>query len=274
MRVDDWMAYARRVGVERLDAQVLLAWHLGRPRSWLLAHGDDVLESDIEATSLATLARRAAGEPLAYLIGRKEFRGLELRVDSAVLVPRPETEMLVEWSLEVAAASGLATPRIADLGTGSGAIAIAIAHALPAACVIGSDVSAGALAIARDNAATHGVIVEWLQGAWWAPFAGRRVDVAVSNPPYVAAGDPHLAALRHEPLQALVAGERGLDAIDAIVAGAAAHLVVGGWLLLEHGHDQASAVRERLVTAGFGAIETRFDLARHERCTSGRLRTA
>lgn len=260
---------ARAQGVDRLDAQLLLAAALGQPRCWLLAHDDAVLLAAQRERFAAHCERRARGEPVAYLLGEKEFHGLTLKVGPDVLVPRPDTETLVDWALELLR-NGPARPEVLDLGTGSGAIALAIARAHPAARVCATDISAGALAVARANGARLGVDVEWLHADWWAAVAGRRFDLVLSNPPYVAAGDPHLAALGHEPQGALAAGADGLSALRAIGAQAGAHLHGGGWLLLEHGHDQAGAVQAMLGAAGFGAIETRADLGGRPRCTAGR----
>lgn len=266
MRVADALARAREAGVARLDAQLLLAHHLKRDRAWLLAH-DDAPLGDARPAFEADLARRAAGVPLAYLVGEREFRGLPLAVSPAVLVPRPETEGLVEWALELAAPDAT----VVDLGTGSGAIALAFAHARPRARVAATDASADALAVARGNAQRLGVAVEFLHGDWWQPLAGRRFELVLSNPPYIAGDDPHLAALAHEPRAALTPEGDGLAALRAIVAGAPAHLAPGGWLLLEHGFDQAPAVHALLAAAGFGALATRLDLAGLPRCTGGRL---
>lgn len=260
---------ARAQGIDRLDAQLLLAAVLGRPRSWLLAHDDVALTSPQQQGYAAHCERRAGGEPLAYLLGEKEFHGLTLQVGPDVLVPRPDTETLVDWALELLR-QGPARPAVLDLGTGSGAIALAITHDHPAACVCATNVSAAALAVARANGERLGLAVEWLHADWWTALAGRRFDLVLSNPPYIAAGDPHLAALAHEPQAALVAGEGGLAALRAISAQAGAHLRRGGWLLLEHGYDQADAVRAMLAAAGFGAIETRADLGGRPRCTGGR----
>ena len=211
--------------------------------------------------------RRAAGEPLAYIVGSKEFFGLELHVDARVLVPRPDTETVVEWSLEVIADS--TKPRVVDLGTGSGAIALAIAHRRHDAQVEGVDASPDALAVASENARRLSLPVRFMQGHWLAGCRGPY-DLIVSNPPYVAEGDEHLPALRHEPMQALVAGADGLDDIRSIVVQAPRCLAPNGWLLLEHGWDQAAAVRELLLAAGFAAVISRRDLAGIERCTGGR----
>ena len=259
---------ARTQGIDRLDAQLLLAAALGQPRSWLLGHDDAALTPPQQRRFAAHCERRAGGEPVAYLLGEKEFHGLTLQVGPDVLVPRPDTETLVDWALELLR-QGPAHPAVLDLGTGSGAIALAIAHGHPAASVWATDLSAAALAVARANGERLGLVVEWLQADWWAPLAGRRFDLVLSNPPYVADGDPHLAALVHEPPAALTAGADGLGALRAISAQAGAHLRGGGWLLLEHGHDQAAAVQAMLGNAGFGAIETRSDLGGRPRCTAG-----
>lgn len=266
---------AQAMGVARLDAQRLAAHQLGRAREWVIAH-DDTVPAAADADALrALLRRRAAGEPLAYLVGRREFHGLALAVTPAVLVPRPETELLVDWALERLAAHRDAAPaapaEVVDLGTGSGAIALAVKHAAPWARVMAVDASPAALEVARGNAARLALDVEFAAGDWWQPFAGRRFALALSNPPYVAEADPHLAALAHEPRSALTAGADGLDALRRIVAGAPAHLLAGGWLLLEHGFDQAAAVAALLHAAGFDAPQTRHDLAGLPRCTGARL---
>ncbi len=269
------LARARAAGVERLDAQLLLAATLGRPRAWLLAHDDEPLADEAAARYTALLARRAAGEPVAYLLGEREFHGLALQVTPAVLVPRPDTETLVDWALELLSGplAADAAPAVADLGTGSGAIALAVRRACPRAVLHASDASAEALVVARGNGQRLALPVHWLHGDWWQPYAEAGVPplaLALSNPPYIAAGDPHLPALRHEPLSALVPpGGDGLAALRAIVAGAPAHLAPGGWLLLEHGHDQADAVALLLRDAGFAAVQHRHDLAGHRRCTGG-----
>lgn len=262
------LAEAKAHGVDRLDAQLLLAHALACDRSWLLAHDDAALAQAVAAGFLAQLPRRAAGEPLAYLVGEKEFHGLTLKVSAGVLVPRPETEGLVDWGLELL--GGLAEPapaRVLDLGTGSGAIALAIKHARPDARVSALDVSPDALAIALANARRLGLDIELHRGNWWSALAGQRFHLVLSNPPYIRPGDPHLAALHHEPQLALTAGENGLKALHAIVAGAADHLEAGGWLLLEHGHDQAAEVQDLLRRHGYSAVQTRLDLAGLPRCT-------
>ena len=214
----------------------------------------------------AAFARRAAGEPLAYLLGEKEFHGLLLHVDANVLVPRPDTEVLVDWALELLA--GMTAPRVVvDLGTGSGAIALAVKHGCPGATVLATDTSPAALDVARGNARRLALDVAFAQSSWWAALAGRTFDLILSNPPYIAAGDPHLTALRHEPALALTPGGDGLDALREIVGGAAHHMTPGTWLLLEHGYDQADAVRALLREHGFEGVATRHDLGGQPRCT-------
>jgi release factor glutamine methyltransferase len=261
---------AAAVGLERIDAQLLLLQVLGRSqsdRAWLLAHDTDELPEGQHAQFLQLCQRRAAGEPVAYIVGHKEFFGLDLLVDRRVLVPRPDTETLVEWALDILPPTG--GPRVVDLGCGSGAIALAIKKARPAAKVQATDVSSDALAVARENARRLSLEVEFRQASWLANAAGTY-DLIVSNPPYVAAEDPHLPALAHEPLGALVAGPDGLADIRTIVAHAPAQLRPAGWLLLEHGHDQAPAVRALLTAAGFQDVASRRDLAGIERCSGGK----
>jgi len=264
------LAAARALGLERLDAQLLLGAAIDQPRSWLLAHGEHALDLDQARRFDAHCTRRIDGEPVAYLLGEREFHGLTLKVDRSVLVPRPDTETLVDWALELLAA-GPALATVADLGTGSGAIALALAHALPAARLCGVELSPAALAVARANGARLKLEVEWLHGDWWSALAGRRFDMVVSNPPYIAAADPHLLALRHEPQRALTPGEDGLAALRTVIRGAPDHLLPGGRLLLEHGHDQAEAVREMLRQHGFDTPATRNDLAGLPRCSGGQL---
>jgi release factor glutamine methyltransferase len=268
-RVAALLEVARSAGLDRLDAQLLLAAVLGRPRTWLIAHDDVCLPAEAETRWRALLGRRAAGEPLAYLLGEKEFHGLALEVSPAVLVPRPDTETLVEWALEILAADAPAT--VVDLGTGSGAIALALARSRPLASVTAVDTSESALAVARGNGHRHGLTVRWLAGDWFAGLAGERFELIVSNPPYIAEGDPHLAALQHEPIEALTSGADGLNALRRIVADAPAHLEPGGWLLLEHGHDQAEAVCALLARAGLSEPRTRRDLAGLPRCSGAQM---
>ncbi len=263
-------------GLDRLDAQLLLGHVLDlapeRLRAWLLAHDTDALPVEALEAYLALVKRRAAGEPLAYLVGEKEFFGLRLRVSPDVLVPRPDTEILVEWALDCV--RGLPAPRILDLGTGSGAIALALKHARPEAQVTAVDLSEAALAVARSNAERHALTVRFLRGAWWdaLPDPLERFDLVVSNPPYVAADDEHLADLRHEPEMALASGPDGLDAIRSIVAGAPARLEPGCWLLLEHGYDQSPAVQGLLEAAELADATSRRDLSGHLRCSGARRR--
>ncbi|KAF1069980.1 peptide chain release factor N(5)-glutamine methyltransferase [Variovorax sp.] len=267
------LAAAARLGVDRLDAQLLLLHALGRPphdRAWLLAHDTDALPEPLWTALSARLLRRLAGEPVAYLLGEKEFHGLDLRVDPRVLVPRPDTETLVDWALECL--EGQAAPRVLDLGTGSGAIALALQHARADAQVDAVDASADALVVARANAERLKLPVRFAQADWLAG-ADQGYALIASNPPYIAAGDPHLPALQHEPVSALVAGADGLDDIRRIVADAPAHLAEGGWLLLEHGHDQAPAVRQLLAAHGFAEVQSRDDLAGIARCSGGIRRT-
>ena len=270
------LAAAYGSGLERLDAQLLLLQALGKPagaRSWLLAHDTDELAPEALDAFEAMRLRRMAGEPLAYIVGSKEFFGLALQVDARVLVPRPDTETLVEWSLDLLEPlNGPPALRVLDLGTGSGAIALAIAHSLKAAgraaAVTAVDASAAALDVARENARRLDLAVEFVHSNWLAQV-GESFHLIASNPPYVASADPHLVALRHEPPQALSAGQDGLDDIRKIIAQAPCRLTPGGWLLLEHGYDQACRVRELLVSQGFAQVQSRLDLAGIERCSGG-----
>ena len=271
MTVDGALEMARTLGVERLDATVLLAHHVRRSREWLLAHGHDALDDMVLARFEADCRRRRDDVPLAYLTGVREFHGLTLEVNPAVLVPRADTETLADWAIEIVQALANSTPRpqVLDLGTGSGALALALAAACPAADVTGTDVSEAALQVAARNGRRLELPVQWRHGDWWDALHGRRFDLVVANPPYVATGDPHLDALRHEPIGALVAGDAGLSALTAIVAEARFH--VSGWLLLEHGWNQATAVHKLLSNAGATQIRTRRDLSGHVRCSGGRF---
>lgn len=266
------LADAKALGVDLLDAQILLARCLGRPRLWLLAHTEAELAPSQWRAFDSLLGRRSHGEPLAYLVGEKEFHGLTLSVDSRVLVPRPETEHLVDWGLELLAArsSESAAAAVLDLGTGSGAIALAIKSACPAARVTAVDVSHAALQVALTNAARLALDVEFVGGNWWQAVADRRFDLVLSNPPYVPAADPHLLQLRHEPVAALTPGSSGLEALLPIIEAAPHHLLPHGWLMLEHGADQATAVRNALIRHGFVDVHTRLDLAGLDRCSGGR----
>ncbi|KQQ83004.1 protein-(glutamine-N5) methyltransferase, release factor-specific [Xanthomonas sp. Leaf131] len=257
--------------IDRSDAELLLLHALERDRAWLFAHGRDVVAESVAQTFQALVRRRQAGEPVAYLTGTRGFWTLELAVSTATLIPRADTELLVELALErLDTASGR---RVADLGTGSGAIALSIASERPHAQVIATDASAAALAVAQQNAGSHQLRnVECRHGSWFAPLAGERFDLIASNPPYIAAQDPHLGQgdLRYEPASALASGADGLDDIRLIVADASAHLLPGGWLLLEHGWDQGAAVAELLLAHGFDAVATHRDLELRDRVTLGR----
>lgn len=274
------LAQACAAGLDRLDAQLLLLHAMGSApaqaggqRAWLLAHSEDAVPATVQSAFEKYTRQRAAGKPLAYITGRKEFFGLELQVDRRVLIPRPDTETLVSWALAVLAddAARRRTRPIAalDLGTGSGAIALALKHGMPDLRVAAVDASADALVVARANARALGLQVQFVHGSWLNQVAGRYHCI-VSNPPYVATRDAHLTALTYEPVQALVAGADGLDDIRHIVATAQTCLYPGAWLLIEHGYDQASAVRALFDAAGYSSIGSRRDLAGHERCTGGR----
>ncbi len=238
---------------------MLLGFVTGLKRTVLVAHPETEL-GEAQAERFRALAqRRRAGEPVAYLLGEREFYGLSLRVMPEVLIPRPETELLVDFALEKLPRSGA----MLDLGTGSGAIALAVKRERPDAQVTAVDRSEGSLAVARDNASRHGLDIELLAGSWFAPFDGRRFDLIASNPPYVADGDRHLTEgdVRFEPRGALVGGADGLDAIREIVAAAPRHLRRRGWLAVEHGQGQDAEVRSLFSRAGLEAVASRPDLA-------------
>ncbi len=242
-----------------------------RSRTWLLAHGDRALDEHQAAAWTTRLARLAAGEPLAYLLQRQAFFGLDLQVGPAVLVPRADTETLVGWGLEILRERTRdGAPTVVDLGCGSGAIALAIKSACPEAVLSAVDISEAALDLAAANGSRLGISVDWQRGDWWAGLGDSQFDLALSNPPYLASDDPHLGDLRHEPTLALVAAEDGLAALRAIVDTAPQHLKSSAWLLLEHGHQQADAVVRMLRSRGFEAVQTRLDLAGRTRCTGGR----
>lgn len=255
----------------RIEVQMLLQRVLGIARASLLAHPERVMNGEEAATYRALLQRRLGGEPIAYILGTREFFGLDLAVTPATLIPRPDTELLVELALERITRGGM---RVLDMGTGSGAIALAIAHQCRDAEVWACDASPAALHVALANAhrlaITH---VKLVESDWFAALSGQRFDLVVSNPPYIAAGDGHLAQgdVRFEPASALVSGADGLDDIRRIVAQAGAHLAKNGWLLLEHGYDQAERVRALLQVAGFTAVFSARDLAGIERCSGGRM---
>lgn len=267
------LAVDRDLAEARRDAQVLLGFALGVTRPWVTAHPNQVADADAAGRFQSLLALRVSGQPVAYLVGTKEFYGLPLRVTPDVLIPRPETEELVEAVLERLPPGEART--VLDLGTGSGCIAIAIARQRPAAQVTAVDSSIPALALARENAAALDVEVEFLQSNWFAALGERRFDLIVANPPYVAVDDPHLRQgdLRFEPRPALAAGADGLAELRRIVAAAPEYLCPSGWLLLEHGYDQAEACRDLLHKTGFGGLVFRTDIAGLPRIAGGRLLT-
>lgn len=262
--------------LSRLDAQRLLARAAGRPddtaRAWLAGHGDEPITEQVAERFDALVHRHRDGEPMGYLLGEQEFHGLPLQVGPGVLVPRPDTETLVDWALDCLRITAAARPRVLDLGTGSGAIALALAHGHRQAEVSAVDQSEDALVIARSNAQRLGLPLRFLQGSWWdaLPSGEAPFDLVVSNPPYIAEADPHLPALHHEPRLALVSGADGLDAIRTILAGAPRWLQAQGWLLFEHGHDQAAAVADLMHAQGWREVQHRADLAGHLRCTGAR----
>lgn len=261
---------AARHTLNAIDARVLLCHVLRNDAAYLAAHADRALTAEQRRAYEAAVARRGAGEPVAYITGRREFYGLALRVTPAVLIPRPETELLVELAL--ARIPHDEARDVLDLGTGSGCVALSLAHERPQARVVASDRAADATALARENAQRLGIAnVEFAVGDWFAPVAGERFHLVVSNPPYVAVDDPHLTQgdLRYEPRSALVGGVDGLDAIRAISASARRWLHAGGALLLEHGYDQGAACRSLLEAAGFHGVHTWRDLAGHERVSGG-----
>ncbi|MDR7331107.1 peptide chain release factor N(5)-glutamine methyltransferase [Roseateles asaccharophilus] len=264
MTVDDALALARQLGVERGDAQTLLSHLTGQNRTWLVTHGDAPAPG-----AEAALRRLAAGEPLAHLTGWQPFHGLLLQVTPSTLIPRPDTETLVDWALELLADLP-GQPRVVDLGTGSGAIALAIKAACPRAQLTAVDFSADALAVARANGERLALDVDWRFGSWFEPLAGQRFDLIVSNPPYIASDDPHLPALRHEPITALTPGADGMADLHTLIDAAPQHLAPGGWLLLEHGWDQADALALRLGARGYARQALRRDLAGRARASGGR----
>lgn len=265
------LAHAQALGLARLDAQMLVLHALGRPvaeRAWLLAHDTDSLPAPAAQVLQAFVQRRLDGEPVAYITGHKEFFGLDLQVDARVLVPRPDTETLVQWTLDVL--EGAAQASVLDLGTGSGALALAIKNSRADVEVHARDFSVDALQIAQANAQRLGLNIQFSQGSWFADLP-NRYTVVVSNPPYIAEQDSHLPALRHEPIEALTSGPDGLDDIRQIIANAGDHLLPGGWLLLEHGHDQSDAVCALLTTAGLEQAQSRTDLTGTLRCSGARF---
>jgi release factor glutamine methyltransferase len=258
--------------LDALENRILLQHALGLSRVGLITQSERALTED-EAERLAALVRRRLdGEPIAYIVGRREFFGLDFEVNPAVLIPRPDTELIVELAIERLAPQG----RLLDMGTGSGAIAVAAAHTRKDARVTALDVSEAALAVARANAAANGAEVRFLRSDWFAALGEERFEVIASNPPYIAAGDEHLSQgdLRFEPVGALTDHADGLSALRIIAAGAQAHLVAGGWLLLEHGYDQAAQVRALLAAQGYGEVWSWRDLAGIERVSGGRWVTS
>ncbi len=265
---DTIAAIMRRAPVEQLEARMLIGHVTQLSRVQLITQAERALNA-AEAQQLATLfARRIAGEPIAYLLGEREFYGLSFQVSPAVLIPRPDTELLVELALLRLPQQG----RVLDMGTGSGAIAIAIAHARPDAIVTALDVSEPALAVASANANRHDARVECLRSDWFSALGERQFDLIVSNPPYIVAGDRHLSEgdLRFEPIDALSDHADGLSALRIISEHAANHLSDDGWLLMEHGYDQAAAVRGVLAENGFGEVQSWRDLANIERVSGGK----
>lgn len=271
MRAGEVLAAAAAAGVAPREARLLLSRSLDCSEASLMAHPERELPQAIERRFEERIARRARGEPVAYLLGEREFFSLMLEVGPAVLIPRPETELLVETAL-----ARLAAPAtVLDLGTGSGAIALALKQACPTARVVAVDSSAAALEVARRNAARHGLEIDFREGGWYSPVARERFDLVVSNPPYVAEGDPHLERgdLCHEPRAALASGVDGLDALRAIIGAASAHLRPGGWLLLEHGMGQDGAVRALLARAGLESLFSLTDGAGIARVAAGRVKS-
>ena len=257
----------RQAPLDAIDNRLLVAHVLRLSRTQLVTRSQQPISADEAQALEAVFARRLAGEPIAYILGSREFYGLSLLVTPAVLIPRADTELLVDLALERAAPGA----RVADLGTGSGAIAIAIARNRRDLQVTATDISAAALEVARQNAALHRVQATFLQGHWYAPLGAARFDLIVSNPPYIVRGDPHLEQgdLPFEPIDALTDHADGLDALRELIAGAAGHLRPGGMLLLEHGYDQAKAVRALLSAHGFEAVKSWTDLAGIERVSGG-----
>jgi release factor glutamine methyltransferase len=257
---------------DRVDAEVLLVHALKKPRSWLIAHADDPLSAEDASAYNALVERRAKGEPVAYITGQRGFWSLDLEVTPATLIPRPDTELLVELALERLPRNKLA--RVLDLGTGSGAIALAIASERPQVQVVATDASQDALAVAQRNAQRHGIVnINFLHGDWYAPLNDRCFDVIVSNPPYIEDDDPHLRQgdLRYEPISALASGVDGLDDIRRIARAAPVHLVQGGWLMFEHGWNQGHAARLLLCSMGFVDVFTAQDMEQRDRVTAGKF---
>jgi release factor glutamine methyltransferase len=256
--------------LDPLENRILLCHATGLSRVQLITRAEQALDEEQAARLQALVQRRLAGEPIAYIVGKREFFGLEFEVSEAVLIPRPDTELIVELALERLPPQG----RLLDMGTGSGAIAVSIAHARPDAAVTALDLSDAALDVARRNAANNDVRVRFLRSDWFGALdANETFELIASNPPYIAAGDEHLSRgdLRFEPTGALTDHADGLSALRTIVGGAPAHLVPGGWLLMEHGYDQAASVRALLDAGGYAEVQSWRDLAGIERVSGGRI---
>lgn len=262
-------ALLKQAPLDPIDARVLVMHGLQLSRVQLITQDERVVDGDEARRLSALFRRRMAGEPIAYIVGMREFYGLAFEVTPAVLIPRPETELLVELAIERLPSHA----RLLDMGTGSGAIAVAIAHARPDAAVTALDVSPAALEVAQRNAVRHGANVTFLRSDWYGALGGERFDLIVANPPYIVAGDAHLSQgdLRFEPIGALTDHGDGLSALRAIIAGAATHLAASGWLLMEHGYDQAGAVRALLAAQGFETVQSWRDLAGIERVSGAAL---
>jgi release factor glutamine methyltransferase len=256
----------RSSGLDPREARLLLAAAAGLSQTTIVAYPERALAPEVADSYQKLIARRKAGEPVAYILGRQEFYGLELSVGPGALIPRPESELIVDLALQLSFSS------VVDLGTGSGAIAIAIKHERPAARVVATDFSAAALAVARRNAEKHGLQIDFRLGSWLEPLAGERFDLIVANPPYVADGDHHLRQLGFEPEEAIIGGVDGLDGIREIAREAPRHLLPGGRLLVEHGMGQEQVVREVLDRAGLEDIGNWPDLARIPRVTGGKVK--
>lgn len=269
--VRDLLAAATQRLGERIDAEALLLHALGKPRSWLFSHADDGIDMAVQTAFEKLVDRRAQGEPVAYLTGHRGFWSMDLEVTSATLIPRPETELLVELALQ-RLPKGI-TCSVADLGTGSGAVALAVARERPLVQVTATDTSSAALEVARRNARRYALSnVSFAHGDWLTPLGDRRFDLLASNPPYIEADDPHLGRgdLRFEPASALASGFDGLDDIRRIVRDARNHLVAGGWLLFEHGWNQGAAARGLLEAAGYAEVFTAQDIEQRDRVSGGR----
>jgi len=278
--IEQALAWAQASGITRIEAQLLMLHTLKRPlndRAWLYLHESEPLQAASLLSFKAVVNRRLGHEPMAYITGQKEFFGLTLAIDKRVLDPRADTETLVDWALEIMSpdkeSTSSGSKQVLDLGCGSGAIALAIKAHAKEASVTAIDQSLDALEVAQKNANTLGLNIAFKQSSWFEALVGERFDVVVSNPPYIDANDPHLALLQHEPQNALVSADKGLTDIQAIVQNSPDHLNHMGWLLIEHGFEQAPNVSKILQNAGFEHIQTRFDLAGLPRCTGGQLKS-